>query len=537
MSFVHDLDVAFYFLDPGYELRAQRTRSHFVDASRPLHDLVREVGLAGAVDNAVGQFLGHHLRSLQLATHGRAGDALLEHGFAIHFLEDAFSAGHLVMTDATWSKGNTYARARHDFFNASGLRVKRAASAESCDALGESFEPGLPACWTTTGDGHLGVSPDATDRAHVVRALEKAELQLAMAFDPARVEAFFVRLGERDQIAFADLVDPTPWWTLPRSARRTRPGTAAYARRVVRATAAALSALEAEGPLRPVDIGALPQGPLLAPEVVAVAIDPCVPAPSAAAPMPVRAEPVEHDDVEREFACGPGRVLALGSVGASLLRPLLVELPEAQDDVSKLEGAAPNDHGLAFQLLASASTGALFPRSAPVDLFVPGLGVSLGLAYRFGTYLPGRRNRAAFEVNGGISSSLHYDARGNAGSNPQVTMLDQEIRWPVAWELLTSYGLPLDLRKTHAAGSYILLGGARIHEALVARTPRLWGADVEVAALALSSGQGAYPLYSVSPELRFHLGLADPSVVQPALPATWGPTISLTLSGGYATLF
>ena len=523
MSFVHELDVDFYFLDPGYELRAQRTRSHFVDASRPLYDLVRDVGLAGAVDNAVGQFLGHHLRSLELATHGQVADALLEHGFAVHFLEDAFSAGHLVMTDRTWSRGNTYARRRHDFFNASGLRVKRAASVEPCEAQREAFQAGLPACWTTTGDGHMGLSADTTDRAHVVRALVKVDLQLAMALDPARVEAFFAKLGERDQIAFADLVDPTPWWTLPRAARKTRPGATEYARHLVNKTAEAIEALRAGGPRRTVDVGALPQGPLLDARVVASTIEPCEAAP--------------EGGEEADFACGPGRALALGSVGVSLLRPLLVELPVAQDDVAQLEGAAADDHGPAFQLLASLGTGALFPRSATVDLFAPGLGVSMGLSYRFGTYLPGRRNRAAVELNAGISTALHYDARGQAGGHPLVTMLEQELRFPIAWELLTSYGLPLDLRKTHDAGSVIYLGGARIREALIGPVPRLWGADVEIAALALSNGQGAYPLYSVSPELRFHLGLADPSVVQPSLPSSWGPTISLTLSGGYATFF
>ena len=35
MSFVHELDVVFYFIDPGYELRAQASRAHFVDAGRP----------------------------------------------------------------------------------------------------------------------------------------------------------------------------------------------------------------------------------------------------------------------------------------------------------------------------------------------------------------------------------------------------------------------------------------------------------------------------------------------------------------------
>ncbi len=527
MAFVHDLDVDFYFIDPGYELRAQRTRAHFVDAGRGLDVTVRQAGVAGAVDNAVAQLVVHHLRSLELASRKQVTEALLEHGFAMHFLADAFAAGHLVMTDRTWANGNARARSRHDFFDARGLRVKRATSAEPCSALEESFEAGASPCWTTWGDGHLGAVRDSTDRVHVVRAVRKSLVHLAMALDPERMLAFFDALGEREQIAFGDFFDPAPWWTLARSARRTRPATAAYARRLVAASALAIARLRNGRRIPIVRVGVSPGSPLLNDDVVDNAIDPCV------------AESVTEvaaPDDESDGACAAGRALALGSIGASLLRPILVDLPVAQDDVSTLDGEAASDHGLAFQLLASASTGALFPPEAPVDLYLPGVGVAMGFAYRFGTYLPGRRNRAAFELNAGVSTSLHVDTTGHAGGRPQVTMLEQEIRWPLLWESLTSYVLPLDLGKSHTAGSVIALGGARVREVLTDPTPRFWGIDFEIIAFALSSGRGAYPLYSVSPELRLHGGFADAGIVQPALRGDWGPSIAITLTGGYATL-
>ncbi len=65
MSFVHALDVAFYFIDPGYELRAQATQAHFADSGRHIDEVVRIVAATGSVDTAMGQFLAHHLRSLQ----------------------------------------------------------------------------------------------------------------------------------------------------------------------------------------------------------------------------------------------------------------------------------------------------------------------------------------------------------------------------------------------------------------------------------------------------------------------------------------
>lgn len=524
MSFVHELDVDFYFIDPGYELRAQRTRSHFVDAGRPLDEVVRNAGVAGAVDNAVGQFVVHHLRSLELASRKYVTEALLEHAFAVHFLEDAFSSGHLVMTDRRWADGNTLARSRHDFFDARGLRVTRATSAEPCSVLETSFEAGLPPCWTTFGDGYLGIARDSSDRVHVVRAVRKAQLELAFALDPPRVTKFFDALGEREKISFGDYLDPAPWWTLRRNVRRTRPATAAYAERLVRGIVTAIDRLREGTPMPMVVIGRPTAGALFSASIIATSAEPCI-------------DDVAETAGEPDDVCGQGRSLALGTVGASLLRPMLVELPAAQDDVAKLEGAAELDHGIAFQLLASASTGALFPKAAPVDLYVPGLGVSLGIAYRFGTYLPGRRNRSAVELNAGVSTALHYDARGRAGGHPQVTMLEQEIRWPILWEGLTSYVRPLDLRKSHQAGSIIVFGGARVREVLTDPAPRLWGIEAELIAVALSNGRGAYPLYSVSPELRFHFGFADPSVVQPSLAGVWGPTVSLTLAGGYATFF
>lgn len=519
MSFVHELDVDYFYIDHGYEVRAGMSRAHFVDAGKSIERVVRDAAVAGAVDNATAQVVTHHLRSLELAARGRTLEALLEHGFAIHFLEDAFSAGHLVMNDALWTKGNDWARGRHDFFDARGLAVRRASSAETCDSFERAFETDLPPCWTTFGDGYLGTDRDSTDRAHVSRAVKKAQLLLAIALDPARIERMFAGLGEREKIAFAALLDPMPWWTLTPATRRAHVPDVRHAERIVRGALAAVGALRTGTTTTAAsDIGQAPKPPLFAEEIATTATSPCVPS------------------EETSDLCGAGKSIAFGSIGASLVRPLLVDLPEARDEITTLEGQAPKDHGLAFHLLASAAGGALFPPRAPVDFFAPSLGVSMGIGYRFGTYLPGRRNRSAIELNIGVSTALHYDSHREAGGHPQVTMLTQEIRGPILWELIASYMPPLDLKSVHESGSIILFGGTRIHE-VISDVPELWGIDQEIAAVALSSGRGAYPLYSVSPEIRLHAGFADPSVVQPGLRSAWGPMISLSFVGGYATFF
>jgi hypothetical protein len=364
---------------------------------------------------------------------------------------------------------------------------------------------------------------------HVVRAVKKAQLQLALALDPARVVSFVEGLGEREQIAIGDLLDPMPWWTLRKSERRRAVAKAAHARKLVRGASEAIARARAETPTPAVDVGTPSARPLFDVRIVESALEPCVRV------SPEEAPGVPPAGADEDDGCEPDRVLAIASIGASLVRPMLVELPAAQDDVDRLEGEAKTDHGLAVQLFASASGGTVFPKRAPVDFFAPALGVSMGLAYRFGTYLPGRRNRSAVELNLGVLAALHYDSRGRAGGRPEVTMLEQELRWPILWELLTSYVLPLNLRTSHDAGSLILFGGARIRELLTDPAPRFWGFEIETAALSFSSGAGAYPLYAASPEVRVYFGLADPSAAQPSFPATWSPTIGLTLTGGYAT--
>ncbi len=286
--------------------------------------------------------------------------------------------------------------------------------------------------------------------------------------------------------------------------------------------------MRAAPPMPAIDLGAARRPGLLDPKDLAGALDPCLPGPET--------DPAFADEADRD-TCGRGRALALGTVGTSLLRPLLVEWPASQTDANTLEGESRQDLGWAVQLLADADATVLFPPHAPVDFFAPAIGVSAGLSYRWGTYLPGRVNRSIAELNVGISEALQYDSAGRAGGNPHVTLLDQELRWPIVWELLTSYWLPLDLRKGHDAGRVLIFNGVRVHELVTNPTPVFWGLDLEALAIALSSGRGAYPLYVASPELRLHVGIANPQAAQPSVRAEWGPTIGIEFTGGYATFW
>lgn len=223
------------------------------------------------------------------------------------------------------------------------------------------------------------------------------------------------------------------------------------------------------------------------------------------------------------------------AAGLALLRPTLAQLPTAQADTTAMRPEGHLDHGWAIQIFAAAGALVLVPPRSPVDFLAPAVSLSGGFSYRWGTLLPGRRARAISELNIGVSQTLHVDSAGSTGGSTALTILDQELRWPVFWEALTQYNLPLDLASFHSAGRVLFLSGARSHEVIRSGTVGFLGVELEVAAIALSNGHGSHPLYALSPELRFYVGLANPSATQPAFPAAIGPTFGIALIGGYAS--
>lgn len=514
MSYVHDLDVALYFIDSGYVTRARATRVHFRDVGRTFDAVLRDLGAEGRIDDLLGRFVFHHVRSLALAAGGKRVDALLEHAFAIHFLEDAFAAGHLVMSDASWAEGRDAVRLRHDAFNAEGLRVTRAMSHEPCSTLASnSLElAGLPPCWTTSGDGYLGLTPDASDRLHATAAVSRAELAFAVALDPERIEAYASELGEREVVSLGAKLDPSPWWTADASLRHTLPDGPRYARRLVRTAVASVAKLRElrVPPSAGVDVAR-----------IAGAVDPSI---VAALRGPTHID--SYGDDAEDYDANPGN---------ALVKPTLAHLPAAESDTATQHPEGHLDHGWAVQVFVATGATMIVPPKSPLDFVAPGASASAGLSYRWGSLLPGRRARSIAELNVGVSQSLHFDSKGESGGQGLVTMLDQELRWPVVWEALTTYTLPLELSRMHQAGRTLVFNGVRAHEVLRDGGLDFFGLELEALAIALSDGRGSHPLYAVSPELRFYLGAANPSAVQPSFPNALGFTFGVTLTGGYAT--
>jgi hypothetical protein len=518
MSFVHDLDVALYFLDSEYADRARATRVHFRDLDRSFDVVLRDLAREGRIDDVLARFVFHHMRSLVLAANGRRVEALLEHAFAVHFLEDAFASGHLVMSSASWAAGRDAVRLRHDAFNAEGLPVTRAMTREPCSSLatGTLELAGLPPCWTTTGDGHLGLTPDSSDRLHVAAALSRAELAFAFALDPDGVLAYARTLGDLQLVALGTKLDPVPWWTVDAEARRSLPTGSKHAMRLVQ------SAADAVAKLRKLPV---PSAAGVAVPRLAGAVDPAVIDGVLAGRLAAGGD--QSTDPSPDDGADAG--------GVYLLRPVLAQLPTSQADTGTMHPQGRLDHGWAVQLFAASGATMLVPRDAPVDFFAPGVGASVGFSYRWGTLLPGRRARAIAELNLGVSTALHVSSRGESGGNVFVTMLDQELRWPIVWEALTTYRLPLDLAAIHRAGRVLAFNGIRVHEVVRGSSISFLGAEIEALSVALGDGKGTHPLYAVSPDLRFYVGLANPRAVQPSYDTSTGVTFGITLTGGYAT--
>jgi hypothetical protein len=121
--------------DPHYATRAGSNNAHFL-LPRPNTDTTpreyAELSLrAGSDISAVGVYTWFHLSALQKASRlaneslapaerqALARAMLADEGFALHFLEDTFAAGHVAGTwgDVSQRKGT------HDYYNESGLEV------------------------------------------------------------------------------------------------------------------------------------------------------------------------------------------------------------------------------------------------------------------------------------------------------------------------------------------------------------------------------------------------------------------------------
>ena len=215
--------------DPGYATRAGANNAHFL-LPRPTTDVTLDDYAAlvlrpGSEVSAVGVYSSFHLSALQkasrlahesLAPADRAALAravLADEAFALHFLQDLYSAGHIAGTWGTLSQR----QGTHDYYNDNGLEVFTWAGGAHSLVL--------------MGDAHMRPE-DAEVSARAARRSLEQVLDVAMgrearmpdtpdapaepdSFDVCRNNALPVRaddLGPRpeERPLFVDILEDTP---------------------------------------------------------------------------------------------------------------------------------------------------------------------------------------------------------------------------------------------------------------------------------------------------------------------------------------
>lgn len=457
-----------WFTERGYVELTTRGLSHFQAADesieRQLGDLVTE----GRVDRALGQALVHHLRSLQLASAwrrtGRRWDlarAFAAHAFAMHFTQDAHSAGHAVTTQAQFLDADGRMR-RHDYFGFRGVGLTFALAEGACATRPTlSFVTSDPVspCWTAFGDGNLG-EPGSADRERAVTATRLLQLQLAMALEPSMSrrwsEAEACPGGEtggeptalcapppHDLAAAAELLDPHPTWTFPSGFVEPR-GARGCTRAALVVAAAARAIERLDGTHRipaittdaPDDsAGVTPVRGVVTKDEIGTPLDRCV-LPS----LRVHGDPI--DPAVDPLCRGAGIARArLGSPGHSLLRPLLARWPVTQATADSLVGEAANGRGLGWQVVIGAQTTQTLEGQS--SLFAFG---AFGVSPRFQDLFPQESSFAPVEMNAGLGPSLLLP-RGDLG-----VVVFGELRIPVVTILTPAL---IDLATDQVAPAFI----------------------------------------------------------------------------------
>ena len=126
---IASMNLALQSADSEYATRADANNAHFLlpREGTSSTDYLRAVVKEGAPLNALGLYAQYHLAAQAAATllpldpsPDEALEVLALEGYALHWLEDSFAAGHVVGTwgDAAWRKGT------HDYYSEFGIETQ-----------------------------------------------------------------------------------------------------------------------------------------------------------------------------------------------------------------------------------------------------------------------------------------------------------------------------------------------------------------------------------------------------------------------------
>lgn len=551
-DYVRSLDVALFSIDSQYVSRAKNAKTHFHDPTSTIEVTLAQAAV-GDLDNALAQALAHHARSLQLAARSRIEpdalakraqrtEALLEHAFAVHFIEDGLASGHIV-TDPAVAVDQRRAQ-RHDYFNRQGVAVTRSLAKVRCDSpppLAQWSGAGLDLCWVAHGDGFAS----SDDRLYVGEAVARLQTAFALALESdlvAEGEAATAKMkreidtrvgapecqnwsAEREPDEGCDiawetaLLDPTPALTgqypVGVMGATGAERVASWALLTRRRFMAALKVLRDSAPLLAANAGlASVQPGVLNESVVGSPLDalrtpptptsavcpappPCPPpglsppvAPASPTPPAAGSEGLPKDaqvgQCPAAHACVPS-----SDVIGFLWLPLLTAWPDAQADATTLEGTDSFGRGIKLQVLASLAATYEAPFQNDSSL-VAWAGIGGGVSYTAQGVFPRRHTRAIFELNAGVAQGV--TVAGEADRFRSLGVL--EVRAPVTTLLLygiaSTFRSAVPLRILGRDFTFGLLGG-RAYWLFAGDRPRLNGWDLEIFNFLLSPSESPRP--------------------------------------------
>ncbi|HLK41582.1 MAG TPA: hypothetical protein VKU41_32765, partial [Polyangiaceae bacterium] len=521
-DYVRALDESLLAIDgQQYITRAKNAKTHFHDPTSSVTITLTDAA-TGDLDNSLAQLMAHHARSLQLAARSQREpdaalrrtmrtEALLEHAFALHFIEDGMAAGHIV-TDPAVAVDQKRAQ-RHDYFNREGLGVTRALTQLRCSEPSDApawTGAMLDRCWIAHGDGFAS----AEDRIYVDEAVARIQTAFALALklaplgtneakaEDAQIEPEVKDATCRDWASMHDtpeqcdiawqtvLLDPLPGLTkeLPASCKdhRDEEGQpdpmACWAKKARDQFRRALDVLVRAAPLLPADAGSPePQPGALTSAVLGD-------------PLPILGVDKSKDRCEAGPADQGGSKERDARCIAYLWVPLLTDWPDSQADATTLQGSDSFGRGLKVQILASlaATYAGPFEDTSAVSAWG---GAGVGVTYSAQGIFPARHTRALVEANVGVAEGVMLAGQGQQFRSVGVA----EVRTPVGTLLLFGLasafrsGSPLDLLGTNVFGNSLTLGvmGARLYWALQDTGATLTGWDAEVLNFLLSPNEPA----------------------------------------------
>ncbi len=530
-SLIRKLDIFLTMVDSDYINRAENHSSHFAPADEIYSKVIKDLVQDGRIDNLLNQFIVHHLRSLQFARlsnqKGKNQNlyrwiAFLEHAFALHFLQDGFASGHIVMFAPYLTPESNFNRImRHDYFNRNGLDVSRSKSPLSCSyfrLMGESSIPGIEdpksVCWTTFGDGFLNKT-DGLDFKWAANAVTKMETLFAIALDSNEFKKLLLPdlcLNQKsmDLDEIFSFINPYQPWMIRETNLRLRKWECFDKQFILKKTIDSISYLEKTPQIK--EINANTNHPLPSESIskiqVGEPLEECVDSVK---------EKVDKDSVEKTSKfCPSNKAVNLGKPDVNLLSGIISSMPITQADKKELFGSDPFSSNLSSQLSIGFPILANFISEESVYF---GFNFQFGISYRLEHVIADNPNFGAAELLVGIYNAGQI---GRGDPNP-VTVANFEFR-----SALPNFGLDYLFNKFYFGlfkegkpkyndivgqfdFTYSFIDGFRYYTQLLQRTgqPSLRAWDIEVFTINLPLNdeiRGLERISRIPSQIRLRMG-------------------------------